>query len=67
MERLRERERERERKRDMKRLRGIEKEKDGKRERKKENKYPQVVPLRTISRNEKGTKNSQIIFLGPLL
>jgi hypothetical protein len=30
-------------------------------------KYPWVVLLRTTSRNEKGTKNIQIIFLGPLL
>jgi hypothetical protein len=27
-------------------------------------KYPWVVPLGTTSRNEKGTKNNQIIFLG---
>jgi hypothetical protein len=30
-------------------------------------KYPWVVLLGTTSRNEKGTKNNQIIFMGPLL
>jgi hypothetical protein len=29
-------------------------------------KYPWVVPLGTTSRNEKGTKNNKIIFMGLL-